>query len=141
MRREIRQTRLQRGPKGSQNPTMPTKEPPSIPQPTPARRFKVVIVGCGIAGASAAIALSLKGHDVLILDSRAEPASTYSNGVIIFANAIRVLEKYGLLDALMPLPTNGIGSEKFEIRTRSYASGEILRSKGEDDYAKYFGYP
>jgi 2-polyprenyl-6-methoxyphenol hydroxylase-like FAD-dependent oxidoreductase len=60
--------------------------------------MRVIVVGGGIGGLSAAIALRLAGHEPVVLErSSRGPAGA---GITLFANAMRALDRLGLAAAL-----------------------------------------
>jgi 2-polyprenyl-6-methoxyphenol hydroxylase-like FAD-dependent oxidoreductase len=60
---------------------------------------RAVIVGGGIGGLSAAIALRQAGHDVIVLE-RAERLDPIGAGISLFGNAMRGLGRLGVRDAV-----------------------------------------
>jgi 2-polyprenyl-6-methoxyphenol hydroxylase-like FAD-dependent oxidoreductase len=69
----------------------------SVPPPArPARRLRVLIVGAGLAGLSAGIALAARGHEVRLIDrdERTEGAQ-----IGISARAVDALAELGVLEA------------------------------------------
>jgi FAD-dependent urate hydroxylase len=60
---------------------------------------RVIVVGGGIAGLSAAIALRKTGHEAVVLERapRIDPAGA---GLTLFANAMRALERLGVAEAV-----------------------------------------
>src|SRR3954471_24660584 len=57
-----------------------------------------LVVGAGIAGLATAVALQRRGHDVSVLESRADTAS--GAGISIWPNALAALDHIGLGDAV-----------------------------------------
>ncbi len=57
-----------------------------------------VVIGAGIAGLAAAVALQRRGHDVTILESRSD--TTSGAGISIWPNALAALDHIGLGDAV-----------------------------------------
>ena len=65
----------------------------------PSKRLKVVIVGGGIGGLSAAIAMVRRGIDVTVWE-QADPLGETGTGLSLFPNGRRQLERMKLSDAL-----------------------------------------
>lgn len=59
---------------------------------------KFIVVGAGIAGLASAVALQRRGHDVTVLESRADTAT--GAGISIWPNALAALDRIGLGDAV-----------------------------------------
>ena len=61
--------------------------------------MRVTVVGAGIAGLSAAIALRKTGNEVVVLE-RARRIDPVGAGIILFANALRALDRLGVGEAV-----------------------------------------
>ncbi len=57
-----------------------------------------LVIGAGIAGLATAVALQRRGHDVTVLESRADTSS--GAGISIWPNALAALDHIGLGDAV-----------------------------------------
>jgi salicylate hydroxylase len=62
--------------------------------------LKVIVVGAGIAGLTAAICLKKAGHAVLILEQGAQ-ITEVGAGIQVAPNASRILGRLGLLEQIM----------------------------------------
>jgi 2-polyprenyl-6-methoxyphenol hydroxylase-like FAD-dependent oxidoreductase len=71
-----------------------------VQSPTPDHhRVRVIVVGGGIAGLSAAIGLRRTGHDVIVLE-RAPRIDPVGAGLTLFANAMSALDRLGMRDGV-----------------------------------------
>jgi 2-polyprenyl-6-methoxyphenol hydroxylase-like FAD-dependent oxidoreductase len=61
--------------------------------------MRLVVVGGGVAGLSAAIGLRRAGHDVVVLE-RAPRIDPVGAGITLFANAVRALDRLGVGEAV-----------------------------------------
>lgn len=59
---------------------------------------RLLVVGAGIAGLATAVALQRRGHDVTIVEERADTSS--GAGISIWPNALAALDEIGLGDAV-----------------------------------------
>ncbi|KAE9364905.1 FAD/NAD(P)-binding domain-containing protein [Stipitochalara longipes BDJ] len=98
--------------------------------------FKIVIVGTGIAGLGAAIALADKGHNVTIVEATSQ-LQPIGGIIVLQANASRVLDKLGVYQYF--LATNA--PTPFKRNTRRYKDGRLLIERHAEAYEKEYGYP
>ncbi|KAI1383706.1 FAD/NAD(P)-binding domain-containing protein [Hypoxylon trugodes] len=95
---------------------MSSRSPPKVWEKVerdPSSRLHVVIVGAGLGGLGAAIAILLVGHDVTVLESASE-IGEIGAGIQVLPNSSRILISWGLEDkmakyATMPRYSNMIG--------------------------------
>ncbi|KAE8449880.1 hypothetical protein EG329_007357 [Mollisiaceae sp. DMI_Dod_QoI] len=67
-------------------------------------KLKVIVVGAGLGGLGAAIAILLAGHDVLVLESASEIAEVGA-GIQVLPNSSRVLQTWGMKPSLSQYAT------------------------------------
>ena len=91
------------------------------------------MVGGGIGGAAAAVALRLAGHRVTVLEQAREPAPVGA-GIQLAPNATRILAQFGVADALAP---EALVPQR--IVRRSWRDGAVLgeRPLGDAVAARY----
>ena len=96
----------------------------------------IIIVGTGIGGLAAAIALLAKGHRVTVLE--ATPTLQAVGGIIIVqANGGRLLDHLGVYDRLMKI----CRGKPFTKGVRRYEDGTWLRKDTGLGYEERYGYP
>lgn len=95
---------------------------------------RALIVGAGIGGLTAAIALRRAGFDVVVFERRADPRMIeFGGGMVLWTNATRALSK---LDLLERVKHEGVPLERFEWRTpkdsriASWPVGDMGREYG-----------
>ena len=95
---------------------------------------RVVIVGGGIGGLTAAIALQVTGWDVVVCERAAELREVAA-GISLWPNAVRVLRRLGVGDAVEAAGSVAMGS-----RLRTWR-GAPLGPSMADELAERFGAP
>ncbi|MEU3948316.1 FAD-dependent oxidoreductase [Streptomyces sp. NPDC029526] len=105
------------------------------PEPTPAGRPDVLVVGGGIGGLGAAFALSRQGLRVRVLE-RAPAFGEVGAGLQIAPNCTRILHEYGLLDEARTL---GVVPDAMVMRD-AVDSSELTRLDLRDLERRY-GFP
>lgn len=65
--------------------------------------FKVIIIGAGPTGLTAAHALSKAGIDFVVLERRTEIFEDVGASLVLFPHNLRVLAQFGLLEKLQKL--------------------------------------
>lgn len=96
--------------------------------------MKVIIVGGGIGGLCAAIALQQQGHEVLVYE-RAETIGEVGAGLTLWSNAVKVLRKLGIADLVIAA---GAKIEQSKLLT---STGEVLSTAGIEHLEERFGEP
>lgn len=97
--------------------------------------MKIIIVGAGIGGLSAALALALDKHEVIILES-APKLAEIGAGVQLTPNAIKFFFQWGLRDDIVQ---KAAFPGKFFIRR--WDDGEILREVKISELEGEYGAP
>ncbi|KIW00546.1 uncharacterized protein PV09_07901 [Verruconis gallopava] len=86
--------------------------------------FNIAIVGAGIAGLGAAIALSRDGHTVTVYERRATSKEESGSGIQIQPSGVKILQKWGLLDDL-----GKIAHESGQLELIRYADGNVIATQ------------
>ncbi len=95
----------------------------------------ILVVGGGIGGAATALALSLKGRAVCVLEQR--DFTEIGAGIQLAPNAFRVLEQLGLTEAI-----HAVASFPDNLITMDGVSGEeIARTATGPEFRARFSYP
>lgn len=68
--------------------------------PKTARPLTILIIGAGITGLGAAIALTKSGHKVVVLE-QAEQIAEVGAGIQVAPNAARILDRWGVFGEVM----------------------------------------
>ena len=96
---------------------------------------KFLIAGAGIAGLSAAIALTRSGHQATVLEQASE-LSEVGAGIQLGPNAMRILASWGLLQAILDK-----GCEPINLIVRDARNDRLLTQRRMDDARQRFGAP
>jgi salicylate hydroxylase len=98
--------------------------------------MNIIVVGAGIGGLSAAIALGRKGHRVRVIEHN-QGLSEFGAGIQIAPNAVRLLYAWNLreeFEKLVFMPRASVA--------RRYASGDILGQTPQNpDSVINYGFP
>ncbi|WPH03792.1 FAD/NAD(P)-binding domain-containing protein [Acrodontium crateriforme] len=82
--------------------------------------LKIIVVGAGLSGLSAAISCLLAGHDVIVLEGAKELAEIGA-GLQITPNASKIFQHFGIFEAL-----EAKAAEPTFLQVRRYSDGKIL---------------
>lgn len=95
--------------------------------------FNIVVIGTGIGGLGAAIALAIKGHQVTVLEA-ASKLQAIGGIIVMQPNANRILDQFGIYQKFLRI----CREQPFEVCQRRF-SGEVLGRNSE--IMKSHGYP
>jgi salicylate hydroxylase len=98
-----------------------------------AKARRIAIVGAGLGGLAAAIALRRQGFEVSVYEQAAELAE-FGAGINISPNSVKFFGAVGLVDKL-----HAVGSEPIGLTWRNWNSGEINNCLPFVDFEKRYG--
>ena len=84
----------------------------------------IAIIGAGISGLAAAIALSRDGHTVNVYERRPNPQQLSGSGLQIQPSAIKILRRWGLLDGFAK-----VAHESGSVKMRRYQDGNLIAAQ------------
>ncbi|TVY73205.1 FAD-dependent monooxygenase OpS4 [Lachnellula suecica] len=96
-------------------------------------KHQIIIVGAGLGGLGAAIALLLAGHDVEVFEAASEIGEVGA-GIQILPNSSRVLQSWGMKDALEKYAT-----KPSQVNMRHWKGGIISSMNFAASAAQYPG--
>src|ERR1044072_3577775 len=94
---------------------------------------RIAIVGAGLGGLAAAIALRRQGFEVQVYEQAPELAE-FGAGINISPNSVKFFEAVGLVDKL-----HAVGSEPIGLTWRNWSSGEIDKCLPFVDFKTRYG--
>lgn len=83
--------------------------------------FNIAIIGAGVAGLSAAIALARDGHIVHVYERRRDTNEDSGSGVQIQPTGVQILRQWGLIEGL-----SKIAHENGEVKLFRYDTAELI---------------
>lgn len=98
---------------------------------------KVIIIGAGIGGCAAALALSRKGYKVLVLE-KLETIFTNGAGICLYSNALKSLDELGVLPEVLGAGFSMKGNTEF-LNNNSEYIGSIIYKSIDNRYPAYVG--
>ncbi|MCC8455085.1 FAD-dependent monooxygenase [Streptomyces rochei] len=99
-------------------------------------KLRIAVVGGGIGGLVAALALTRKGHEVRVFEQAPHPRET-GVGMHLGPNGSRLLERWGLGERLRAL---GVRPTGMEVRDWSHG-GTLVRQPMGEEWLAEFGAP
>ena len=94
---------------------------------------RILVIGAGISGLAAALGLQRRGHDVTIVEERADTSS--GAGISIWPNALAALDELGVGDAV-----RGAGG-RVSAGAMRWHDGSWLRRPSAERIVKALGEP
>lgn len=83
--------------------------------------FNIAIVGAGISGLAAAIALSRDGHTVNVFERRSNTQQASGSGLQIQPSGIKILRQWGLLEGFKK-----VAHESGSLKMRRFKDGKLI---------------
>ena len=106
-----------------------------MPLPSTSRPSRIAIIGGGIGGLAAALALERRGAEVIVCEQSSAP-SEIGAGLNLTPNAVKALRALGIESEIHAI---GSGSEFLNIR--SWKSGRLISRMRPGDFRLKFGAP
>ncbi|GAA0732971.1 FAD-dependent monooxygenase [Dactylosporangium roseum] len=98
--------------------------------------LRIAVIGAGIGGLTAAIALRAKGHEVVVYDQAAE-LTAIGSGISLGANGVRLYDRMGLGQAVRE-----VASDLHRIQFHHWKTGEMFHEHPMGGwYSDRFGAP
>ena len=101
-----------------------------------ATTLDVLIVGTGLGGLAAALALQAKGHRVTVLEA-SSTLQAIGGIIIVQANGCRLLDHLGVYQSFVKI----CRARAFTKGARRYSDGKWLRRDAGIGYEERYGYP
>ncbi|KAF7533174.1 hypothetical protein G7054_g7321 [Neopestalotiopsis clavispora] len=89
--------------------------------------FKVVIVGGGPVGLTAAHALSVAGIDFVVLEGRDDPFQDSGASLVLNPGSLRVMQQLGLLPSLQAIGAEMVYIKSYDVQGNLFESHEGFR--------------
>ncbi|KUI56437.1 6-hydroxynicotinate 3-monooxygenase [Cytospora mali] len=100
-------------------------------------RIKVIVIGAGLGGCAAALAMKHHGHDVVIYE-KLNTFRRLGDSLGLGENALKLLQRWGgdwLYDSL-----TSIGNQASDMQIRRWRDGKLLAQQPLMDMAGYIGH-
>ncbi|KAF2462276.1 hypothetical protein BDY21DRAFT_10812 [Lineolata rhizophorae] len=108
----------------------------STSQGTPRRRFTAIVVGAGLGGCAAALALHAHGHQVLAVLDKVREFGRLGDSLGLGENAFKLLARWGCdVDEV-----KAIGNQAPSMQIRRWWDGKVLAVQELMDMAGYIGH-
>ncbi|BGP23933.1 hypothetical protein JCM10295v2_002834 [Rhodotorula toruloides] len=100
----------------------------------PEERLKVVVIGAGLGGLAAAMAMYYAGYEVVVYE-KIKKFLPLGDSLGVGENALRLLTRWGVRDKLI-----AIGNKSPVMHIRRWDTGEIIATQRLMDMAGYIGH-
>lgn len=93
----------------------------------PEHNFKVIIIGAGPAGLTAAHALNLAGIDFVVLERRDEIAIDSGASLVLGPPSLRIMEQFGILEDLQKIGGEVQCTKSFDLEGNELGYSSSVR--------------